>query len=231
MTDRVKAAPLGRREVGILAIAYVILTPIYLAIGWMIVRWWDGSSLGRSEAEVNRWFEDARTDRWNDLAELGSALSNTETKIALVVALLPVMLWMYKRWHDWALVTVGLLFEVSVFGATAAIVGRDRPPVEQLDGAPTNSWPSGHIAAAVVFYGSLAIVIMWNNKSRVSRVGAIAIALVAPGIVIVSRLYQGMHYVSDAVGGIVLGIVTLVLVRHLIMRSDSFEEIPVRSDR
>ena len=231
MMDRVKAAPLGRREVGVLALAYVILTPIYLAIGWMIVRWWDGSSLGRSEAGVNRWFEDARTDRRNQLAEFGSALSNTETKIALVVALLPLMLWMYRRWHDWALVTVGLLFEVSVFAATAKIIGRDRPPVEQLDGAPTNSWPSGHIAAAVVFYGALAIVIMWNNKSRTSRIGALAIAIVAPSIVIASRLYQGMHYVSDAVGGVLLGVLTLLLVRHLIMRSDSFEEIPVRSER
>lgn len=225
-----KVAPLGRRDVGVLAVAYVILAAIYLAIGWMIVHWWDRSSGGRSEAEVNRWFEDARTDRRNNLAEFGSALSNTETKIVMVLALLPLMLWMYRRWHDWALVTVGLLFEVSVFATTAKIIGRDRPPVEQLDGAPTNSWPSGHIAAAVVFYGALAIVIMWNNKSRLSRVGAIAIAVVAPSIVITARLYQGMHYVSDAVGSVILGILTLVLVRHLIMRSDSFEEMPVRSD-
>ena len=57
-----KVAPLGRRDVAVLAVAYVILAAIYLAIGWMIVHWWDRSSGGRSEAEVNRWFEDARTD-------------------------------------------------------------------------------------------------------------------------------------------------------------------------
>jgi membrane-associated phospholipid phosphatase len=224
------AAPLDRRDVGVLAGAYVVLTAAYLATGWMVVRWWEDSALGRSEAEVNRWLEEARTDRRNDLAEFGSALSNTETKIVLVLALLPLMLWMYRRWHDWALVTVGLLFEVSVFGTTAKLIGRERPPVEQLDGAPTNSWPSGHIAAAVVFYGALAIVIRWNNKSRRSRAGATAIAVIAPSIVIASRLYQGMHYVSDAVGGVILGVLTLLLVRHLIMRSDSFEELPVRSD-
>ncbi len=224
------APPLGRRDVAVLAGAYVVLTAAYLAIGWVVVRWWERSSLGRSEAEVNRWLEEARTDRRNDLAEFGSALSNTETKVVLVLALLPLMLWMYRRWHDWALVTVGLLFEVSVFGTTAKLIGRERPPVEQLDGAPTNSWPSGHIAAAVVFYGALAIVIRWNNKSRRSRAGATAIAVVAPSIVIASRLYQGMHYVSDAVGGVILGVLTLLLVRHLIMRSDSFEELPVRSD-
>ena len=66
--------------------------------------------------------------------------------------LLPLMLWMYRRWHDWAFLTIALLFEVSVFGISSKIVGRDRPPVEQLDGAPTASWPSGHIAASVVFY-------------------------------------------------------------------------------
>jgi membrane-associated phospholipid phosphatase len=35
-----------------------------------------------------------------------------------------------------------------------------------------------------------------------------------PLVVITSRLYLGMHYVTDAVGGVVLGIVTLLIVRH-----------------
>ena len=56
-----------------------------------------------------------------------------------------------RRWR--------LMFEVAVFGTTSKLIARDRPPVEQLDGAPTNSWPSGHIAAAVVFYVGLAIIV------------------------------------------------------------------------
>ncbi len=227
-----KVAPLDRHDVRILAIAYVVLTAIYLAVGWMIVNWWESSALGEAEADVNRWLEARRTDDLTHLAELGSALSNTETKIALVLVLLPLMLWMFRRWQDWTLVVGGLILEVAVFGTTAKIIARDRPPVEQLDGAPTNSWPSGHIAAAVVFYVGLAIVIWWNPRfSRASRVCAVCIAVIAPSIVIVSRLYLGMHYITDAVGGIVLGLTVLALMRHLLLRHDESRGLPVPSDR
>ena len=93
------------------------------------------------------------------------------------------MLWMYRRWHDWAFIVVALLFEVSVFGTSSKIVVRDRPPVEQLDGAPTNSWPSGHVAAALVFYIGLAMVVYWNTRSKVSRTVFTVLAVAAPIIV------------------------------------------------
>ena len=214
-----RSAPLDRQHVYVLAGAYVVLLTIYTAVGFAITQWWDTSSAGAREADLNRWFEGHRTEQRNQLAEWGSALSNTETKIALVLMLLPLMLWMYRRWHDWAFLTIALLFEVSVFGISSKIVGRDRPPVEQLDGAPTASWPSGHIAASVVFYAGLAMVVFWHTRWWVSRTVFTVIAIAAPVIVITARLYQGMHYATDAAGGVVLAIVTLLLVRELMIRS------------
>ena len=119
-----RSAPLDRQHVYVLAGAYVVLLTIYTAVGFAITQWWDTSSAGDREADLNRWFEGHRTEQRNQLAEWGSALSNTETKIALVLMLLPLMLWMYRRWHDWAFLTIALLFEVSVFGISSKIVGR-----------------------------------------------------------------------------------------------------------
>lgn len=226
-----KVAPLHRRDYGVLAAFYVVLTSMYLAVGWMIVNWWETSPLGEAEADVNRWLEDRRTDNLKHLAELGSALSNTETKIALGLMLLPLMLWMFRRWHEWTFIVGGLVLEVAVFGTTAKIIARDRPPVEQLDGAPTNSWPSGHIGAAVVFYVGLAIVIWCNPRfNRVSRIGAVVIAIVAPAIVIISRLYLGMHYLSDALGGMVLGLTVLAIMWHLLFKPDESRTLEVPSE-
>lgn len=214
-----KCPPLTRHEVGILFLAYVALTAIYSLVGLAVTRWWEGSAAGEADADVIRWFESNRTSSRTDLAEFGSALSDTETKIALALALLPLTLWLYRRWRDWAFLVVALLFEVSVFATTSTIVGRARPPVEQLDGAPTNSWPSGHIAAAFVFYVGLAILILTHNRSRRSRFVALSIAIVAPLAVTVSRLYLGMHYVTDAIGGAVLAAITLWLVNRLLDRA------------
>ncbi|HEX6658121.1 MAG TPA: phosphatase PAP2 family protein, partial [Ilumatobacter sp.] len=40
------------------------------------------------------------------------------------------------------------------------------------------------------------------------------IAVVVPIVVLICRLYLGMHYLTDAIGGVVLGLVTLLIVRH-----------------
>jgi undecaprenyl-diphosphatase len=226
-----KVAPLHRRDVAILFGAYLVLTTVYTLVGLAITHWWEGSPAGRADADVNRWFEDARTPTGDRLAELGAALSNTETKIALVLVMLPLMLYMYRRWHDWTLITAGLMLEVSVFGTSSKLVGRDRPPVEQLDGAPTHSWPSGHIAASVVFYVGLAVVIFWNTTARRSRIAAVAIAVIAPACVITARLYQGMHYPTDAIGGVILGVITLTLVSTLLRRSGTMDPLPLTSAR
>ena len=232
-----RVAPTDRRGLGILVGAYVVYTAIWCGVGELIVRWWDDSSFGDADTAVNRWLERHRTDTLTELAHFGSALSNTETKIVLVLGLLPLMLVLYRRWHDWAFITLSLLLEVAVFGTTATLIGRPRPPVEQLDGAPTDSWPSGHIAASVVFYVGLAMVLMWNNRCRSTRVVALCIGIGAPTAVTASRLYLGMHHPTDVVGGVVLGLVALGTVRHVLRRTagDTLEhpvthEVPCDDD-
>jgi membrane-associated phospholipid phosphatase len=213
-----KSSPLTWSDVGLLAIAYLAATAVYWVVGLLLLNTWEGSSLGEADADVSRWFEHHRTEAWTEAAHYGSALSNTETKIVLMIGLAPLMLAMYKRWKDWAWLTVALLLEVSVFGTTSELVARDRPPVEQLDGAPTNSWPSGHIAAALVFYVGLAVVIWRNRSDRPARIAAVLIAIAAPTAVMLSRLYLGMHFATDAIGGLVLGAFALYTVDRVMAR-------------
>ncbi len=65
----------------------------------------------------------------------------------------------------------------------------------------------------------LAMVVFWHTRWWVSRTVFTVIAIAAPVIVITARLYQGMHYATDAAGGVVLAIVSLLLVRELMIRS------------
>jgi undecaprenyl-diphosphatase len=212
-----KVPPLHKPQVKALALIWVGMTAAYVIVGLAIVQWWEPSGGGRAEARLSEWLDGHRTDQRNDLATIGSALSDTGTKIGLLVILCPLMLWMYRRWHDWTFIAVGLLLEVSVFFTASKIVRRERPQIVQLDTAPTFSWPSGHIAACVVFYVGIATIVFWNTRSKLSRAVFAAIAVVAPIIVITSRLYLGMHYASDAIGGVALGLLTLLVMRHLLI--------------
>ena len=214
-----KVPPTDRR--GLLGIigAYLGMTAVLTLIGFAIVEWWEPSRFGEREADVNRWFEDRRTDTWTTLSTIGSGFSDTLNKVILCAVIAPVFLWAWRRWHDWVLIAGGLLLEVSAFATTATLVGRDRPPVERIDSAPTNSFPSGHIAASVVFYAGLYVLARRHTSNRAVRGVALAIGIGVPAMMIWSRMYRGMHYPTDAIGGVLLGIGTLVVMNWAISRT------------
>ena len=75
----------------------------------------------------------------------------------------------------------------------------------------TYSFPSGHAMAATVLYGLLAVYAVRHLRQRRSRLLAASVAGVLIVLVSFSRLYLGVHYLSDVVGGIAVGVVWLTL--------------------
>ena len=88
-------------------------------------------------------------------------------------------------------------------------VDRPRPELEEpLVHALGKSFPSGHTMATTVGYGSLLLVFMpmIPRRWRVPAVVAYFVWVVLMGA---SRLSLGVHYVSDVLGGFVLGLAWL----------------------
>lgn len=90
-----------------------------------------------------------------------------------------------------------------------AAVDRPRPAVDHpVATAMGKSFPSGHAMSATVTYGAL-LVAVWpllsRRARRVARVATIALVL-AVGT---SRLFLGVHFLTDVIGGYVLGLAWL----------------------
>ena len=198
--------------------AFAVLSALFTVVGWMVVNWLEPSALGQAEADVNVWLEEQRTPTLNTVAQIASVPSNTPVKIGLVALFLIAFPLIWKRWHDWAFLFAALTLEVSVYGLSSWIVGRPRPDVERLSSAPTESFPSGHVAAAVTFYVGLALIVGWHTERRDLRALAWTAGLLIPVGMVASRLYLGMHYISDVIGGLILGglslLIALWIARH-----------------
>ena len=210
-TERLKIWPYTWTSLAWFAAAFVALTALFTLTGWAVVSWLEPTSLGQAEADFNVWLEDNRTSGLNTLATVASVPSDTPVKIGLMVLLLVAFPLVWKRWHDWAFLLGALALEVSVYGLSSWIVGRPRPDVERLSSAPTESYPSGHVAAAVTFYIGLALIVGWHTERRELRAAAWIAGIVIPIAMIASRLYLGMHYISDVIGGVVLGALSLII--------------------
>ncbi len=127
------------------------------------------------------------------------------TVMRTLVAVLAVVLWLRhaRRLALWAAATVagGALIDVVL----KAAVGRARPHfAHPVAIAPGGSFPSGHAFTSALAAG---VVLLWVLPLLSARGKAAAwiVAVLVPLAVGVSRVALGVHWVSDVVGGWLLG--------------------------
>lgn len=113
----------------------------------------------------------------------------------------------------WPAVQIAVIYAAAVLGH--ALVGeavqRARPPAaDRLAAASGWSYPSGHATQITAFCGALLFVVV-PVASRRLRVAATASAVVVVCLVGASRVYLGVHWLTDVLGGFMLS-TTLVCV-------------------
>ncbi len=102
----------------------------------------------------------------------------------------------------------GMILNLVLKGAFERLRPRFENPVLFLD---TYSFPSGHTAASVAFYGVLAAFLVSRFHDRRRRAACVAGAIGAVGLVALSRVYLGAHYLTDVLAAMCSSTVWLVL--------------------
>ncbi len=212
--------PIQWQDVGLLFACYAALTAVWSGLGWTIVELADDTEPVRTDQRIASWFVERRTPTLDDWSLVGSFLAETITKIIVTAIVVVVLLWLVKRWLDALVVAVPLILEAMVFISVTWIVGRPRPTVPRLDESPVDSsFPSGH-AAAGACYVAMAVVVFWHTRNRWIRALAVVVTVAAPLIAGAARMYRGMHYLTDVVGGVLLGTVSVVVATLILCRAE-----------
>lgn len=95
------------------------------------------------------------------------------------------------------------------------IIGRDRPNGINIITEAGKSFPSGHSAVSMVVYGYLIYLTynyIKNKKIKYLLISILSILILVVGL---TRIYLGVHYTSDVLGGYLLGIVYLLLFTYI----------------
>lgn len=212
--------PLRWPDVRRFAAAWLLLTVAFLGLGALLVHGLADGVIGDVDLDVARWFADQRTPTVEGLAQVGAGLADSFVIVPLVLVTSVVFVVVWKRWNETILVLTSILFEKAVFVTVTYVIGRDRPPVGQLDGAPpTSSFPSGHVAASVAFYGALALVVWAHTRRAWLRTSVGVLVVVVVVAVALSRMLLGMHYLTDTIAGALLGAVGLAVAVRLTRRT------------
>ena len=134
------------------------------------------------------------------------SLAGSQLPIAITV-ILAVYFIARRRWYDLALLLVAVLGAELLNNIFKFSFHRLRPifttPVFIAIGF---SFPSGHAMGSMAFYGLIAYLLIRHNPSLVQRFLVTLIFALIVGLIGFSRIYLGVHYPSDVLGGYIAGL-------------------------
>ena len=125
------------------------------------------------------------------------------------LGLLAAGVFLYRGWRRGALLVV-----VTLAGAWVVDTGlkllfaraRPRPFYDYYPAPESYSFPSGHALFSVCFFGGLAVLLTHRLNGRAAQVTIWLLACAAILLIGASRVYLGVHYPTDVVGGYAMGI-------------------------
>ena len=116
-----------------------------------------------------------------------------------IIAVLLMVYFYVRREHYWLVATIavvpgGMLLNVLL----KYVFHRARPSFDDpLLTLSTYSFPSGHTANAALLYGLMACWVVVHHRTIGTRVAVVAFAVLMVALVGISRMYLGVHYLSD----------------------------------
>lgn len=193
-------------------LGYVILVAIAIGVGFLLVDvLLPIHAIGHNDEAVDAWFVRQRTPGLSDASYVGSSIGDIPFIPALVI-LLGLVAAVRRHWRAGGLIVGAIVVEVATYRLTSLIVHRHRPEVPRMDHLPVNqSYPSGHVAASVVVYIGLALLLSRHVRSRALLIAVWAIAIALPLVVALSRMYRGMHHPIDVTAGALIGLASLAI--------------------
>jgi len=116
----------------------------------------------------------------------------------------------------------------SIVGAGAIVVLKDliervRPPQDLwLVTESGYSFPSGHALSCTVLFVIILLIVFRKHKELNARLLILVAAIVIPLLVGTSRIYLGVHYAGDVLGGFIIGVLIALLVDTILQRFKAF---------
>lgn len=161
------------------------------------------------QIQILQYLEAIRTDFLTAMMVVITMMSES----LFLVSILAILYWCVNKVKSIRLAFI-VLFSSVINGVIKTIVQMPRPfekgivtPL-RVETATGSSFPSGHTQSAASFWGGSSLVL----KSRPSLV----MAAFMIGLTALSRLYLGVHWPMDVMGGILFGLLSIFMANHIV---------------
>ncbi|MBB3112532.1 undecaprenyl-diphosphatase [Paenibacillus phyllosphaerae] len=134
-------------------------------------------------------------------AKLFTKIGSSSVVIPLVLVVAVVLYIFLKHRKELFLLIGGMLGSTLLNVVLKGLYERARPDIHRIVEETGYSFPSGHSMAAFTFYGLLTYLLWRHMPSRLWRGVLIGFGVIMIMCIGLSRVYLGVHYPSDLLGG------------------------------
>ena len=150
--------------------------------------------------------------------DLPTALTTFFKLVTSVIDPLGIIIWvsalvlffLYKKWKlEAALLAGNLVLHGILIKLIKLVYQRSRPSISHLVEEGGYSFPSGHAMATAIVVGTLIIIVQQRMQNQQIKRLVQGLLLLFILTIMASRVYLGVHYPTDVIGGTLLGFAIL----------------------
>jgi len=156
------------------------------------------------DAKVEWFFAGARTPLWNSFFLVITYLGSVEF-ISMASVVLALIFLIRKKFAEFCIFLGVILANTASIVIIKDFVERTRP-ITAFYSETSFSFPSGHTAISVLFYGMLAYLIATNLRDVRARTNILFAWIFFMIMIGFSRMYLGVHFLTDVISGYAVGL-------------------------
>ncbi|MFS0787598.1 phosphatase PAP2 family protein [Shouchella sp. 1P09AA] len=150
------------------------------------------------------WFQDIRTDFIYTIMDGFAFIGSTNVVVILTIAVIVILVLTRSSWLD-IFYTAIVMSMTGILNTVAKYsIARIRPEDFMMVDLSSYSFPSGHTMGAASFYSVLVFLIWKRTDHRPTRVIMVTFSAVMILLMGASRVFLGVHYPTDVLGGFFL---------------------------
>ena len=134
-------------------------------------------------------------------------------KIVFVLTILAIIL--IKGLKNKLFLLTGIVGTAGLNVVLKHIIQRERPNINRLIPEKGYSFPSGHSMMSMAFYGMFIFLIFKYVKNTALKWTLIVILTILLSTIGITRIYLGVHYPSDVIGGFVVSLTYLFILTEI----------------
>jgi membrane-associated phospholipid phosphatase len=205
-----------------------MIVSLLALIGFLLLAF-SRDSFASVNAGVNSWAATIQTDAFTGVAVVISVVFDTYS--LLLLSLVASVLLFYKKYRKQGVIFLAAMAGDAVLVAASKALIYSPRPANELIAETGNSFPSGHVTGIIVFIGVLTYFAwqVWRSPKVKAASGTFYVAITM--VVGFDRIYLNVHWFSDVLGGLMLGVFWLMFAILVFQYLESRQIVRWRSSR